>query len=217
MRRILSLVGVLSALWLVQCGGSTDGDGTTGGSAGSGGSAASGGSSGSGGTSGSGGSAGDPSWFSCNVNSDCVLRSASCCGSCSAATRQDSVALNQKFLAAYGNAVCGDDGCAACFKPPDPTLTVTCDAGTCQVVDLLNHPSTACQSASDCRVRTTDCCECGGAMDPDHLIAVSNSGGADYAMLVCDPNIGCPECEPVYPKVPVDCIAGHCQLVTGND
>jgi hypothetical protein len=155
--------------------------------------------------------------FACQVNTDCLLRSASCCGACGAATRQDSIAINKQYASQYSNDVCGPDyGCPACYSPQDPTLLASCRGGQCVVVDLLAHPSTECQSPSDCRVRTTDCCECGGATDPEHLIAIAINGDSQYSQMICDPNTACPECEPVYPPVSLGCIDGHCQLVTGN-
>jgi hypothetical protein len=76
----------------------------------------------------------------------------------------------------------------------------------------LTHPSTECQSPADCRVRTTDCCECGGATDPEHLIAIAISGDAAYSALVCDPNTACTECAPTYPPAQVVCVDGHCGI-----
>jgi hypothetical protein len=126
------------------------------------------------------------------------------------------VALNKSFASEYASGVCAAVGdCPGCFMPQDPTLLATCRAGQCTVVDLLTHPSTECQSASDCRLRTTVCCECGGATDPEHLIAISVSGEAQYSQLVCDTS-ECLECAPIYPPVSVGCIDGHCQVVTGN-
>ena len=214
MKRSAWLVLVLG---LVHCGGSTDADGSGGssGTAGSGGSSGSGGAGGNGGTAGTGGTGGID-FFSCNVTSECLLRSESCCGSCGAATRDDSIAINQSKAGQYTQMVCEGGGCPACFMPQDPTLLATCESSQCQVVDLLNHPSTACQTDSDCRVRTTDCCECGGSIEPDHLVAISVNGDAQFSALVCDPNVACPECAPAYPPAKVACISGHCTLVTGN-
>jgi hypothetical protein len=110
---------------------------------------------------------------------------------------------------------CAAVDCPGCFQPQDPTLLATCEAGKCVVVDLLTHPSTSCGEASHCRVRTDACCECGGPMDPEHLIAVSTVASAAYDPLVCDPGTACAGCAPVYPPVTLDCVDGHCQI-TGN-
>jgi hypothetical protein len=99
--------------------------------------------------------------------------------------------------------------------PQDPTLLATCRGGSCVVVDLQAHPATACSDASECRLRTNACCECGGPVDDDHLVAIGTGGGFDA--LVCDPGIGCPECAPGYPPATFECKAGHCVIAkTGS-
>jgi hypothetical protein len=85
--------------------------------------------------------------------------------------------------------------------------------GTCVVVDLLESDVTACASASDCRVRTTGCCECGGSVEPATLIAVSTTSQRRYEDLVCDATTVCAACVPDYPDVTVDCVSAHCQVV----
>lgn len=212
MTRRVGLVGVVLLSVAVSCGGSSTLDGSGGAAGGGTGGAGTGGATGgSGGGSGAGGI--PSSWTSCAKPSDCLLRSASCCGSCGAATREDSVALNQTGATKYAAANCDGVGCPACYMPTDPTLLATCRAGTCVVVDLLEHESTACKDVSECRVRTNACCECGGPMDDEHLIAVGVGGGLEP--LICDPNIGCPECAPVYPPKQLACDGGHCAIV-GN-
>lgn len=209
-RRVAALV---LGLGLFQCGGSTDsGTGGSAGSGGSGGAAASGGSGGTGGSAATGGSGGID-FVSCSVNSDCVLRPKSCCGSCGAATREDAIAINVKTASDYSTMVCENGGCPACYMPQDPTLLAACRGGTCEVVDLLMHASSECQTEADCRVRTTDCCECGGAMDPEHLVAISTQGDAAFSQLVCDPDASCPECAPQYPPAQLACDNGHCKLL----
>lgn len=42
----------------------------------------------------------------CSTNSDCIIRPASCCGQCGAATREDIVALNMDRESAYLTANC---------------------------------------------------------------------------------------------------------------
>lgn len=181
-------------LGLVDCGGSTNTD------------------PGGGGSGGSGGGGGSNELTSCVVNSDCVLRAESCCGACGTATREDSIAINVQHAAEYAERVCKNQGCDDCVMPQDATLLATCRAGHCAVVDLMQHPSTECQSDADCRVRTNECCECGGAVDIEHLVSIASSGAGSFADLVCDPSHGCPECEPEYPAVPVNCVQGRCRV-----
>jgi len=186
LRRIavgLSLAVVMT--WLGSCGGSTDVGGT-------------------------GGSDAGTAYDSCEVNSDCVISSASCCGQCGAATRDDIIALAKDAVGAYGSAKCGDAfGCPACYMAQDASLIATCSNGHCAVVDLLVHDSTSCAVATDCRIRTNVCCECGGPTDGEHLVAISNE--SLFQPLVCDPLQACPECAPVYPsEYSADCSGGHC-------
>lgn len=128
-------------------------------------------------------------------------------------TRGDAVALARTSAPAYRDMVCGDDfGCPACAGQPDPTLLATCEAARCVAVDLQAHPATECASDADCRVRTADCCECGGATDPASMIAVD--GAAANEALVCGEGVGCPECAPVYPsEYRAVCEAGRCVFV----
>jgi hypothetical protein len=113
--------------------------------------------------------------------------------------------------AAIAHRACGDNfGCPACAGVPDPTLLATCDAGQCKLIDLQTHPSTACKDSTQCRLRTNQCCECGGPVDYEHLIAVSGN----YAELVCGPLEDCAECAPEPPRdAEAVCVDGHCQAV----
>lgn len=190
------------------CGGSTDPGGGTGG-AGTGG-----GGTGGGGT-GGGGTGGSPSYDVCSASSDCIVRSASCCGQCGAATREDMVAIAKAQASDYATAVCGSSyGCPACYMAQDARLIATCEAGHCKVVDLAAHDATSCSQASDCRIRTNVCCECGGPIDVEHLVAIANDGEAAFSSLVCDAGQGCPECAPTYPpEVTATCASGHCEAV----
>ncbi len=152
----------------------------------------------------------------CAKPSDCILTSRSCCGQCGTATREDSVAIRADAANAYREGVCGEDvGCPGCFAQQDPTLIATCVAGNCEVVDLRTDSVSTCNTDSQCRVRASECCECGASTDPQHLIAISSTSGGRIETLLCDPEFGCPECAPVYPdNVRAECgMDGHCQAV----
>jgi hypothetical protein len=133
----------------------------------------------------------------CKVPSDCVVVAKSCCGRCGAQARGDAIATDQS--AAYRSAVCGSSmGCPACAPLfIDPTLVATCRNRRCELVDLLEHESSACSADDDCRVRTPDCCPCGGDTSLGRLIGVSSEHA--YSALVCDPDQACDECAPIYP------------------
>jgi hypothetical protein len=81
-------------------------------------------------------------------------------------------------------------------------------------VDLLEEPVTECELASDCQVRTHDCCECGGGTDRESLVGVNINQLQRFASLVCDSGQGCDECMPDYPtEATADCEAGRCVVV----
>ena len=204
----------------VACGGSTSNDDASGGNGGSAGSGAAGGSGGNGGSSGNAGTGGNggDNFSACSAPSDCVVIPASCCGSCGAATREDSVAVNKQSASVYQAWTCGEDtACPGCYMPTDANLVATCSAGKCAVVDLLASKATECTDSSECRLRTNQCCECGGAQDAEHLIAVSDSSSLER--VVCDPDVGCPECAPPPPDyAEAVCDDGRCtvQWLLGN-
>lgn len=153
----------------------------------------------------------------CSVPTDCVVVPASCCGSCGAATRGDAIALNVTRANEYRTSVCDGLGCPACFMEQDPTLIATCQASRCVVVDLYEHAAAACTGDDECRIRTVDCCECGGDITRAGIIAIRRDSEGPFSSLVCDPGWACPECAPTYPSevVPV-CHEGHCRAVWGT-
>lgn len=167
----------------------------------------------------SGDGGGPPDLYSCELNSQCRVVPESCCGTCGAPTRDDAVAINGAAAAAHSARACEDGvGCPACAPLfIDPTLVATCRAGRCELVDLLDHQASACAQDVECKVRTPDCCECGGDTGLGRLIGVSTTAERDYAELVCDEQ-ACPECAPIYPaEVTVECNRdGHCETNDGR-
>lgn len=151
----------------------------------------------------------------CDVNSDCIVVPDSCCGTCGAPTRSDASAINVASTTEHSRRVCADNqGCPACAPLfIDPTLLATCRAGRCELVDLRKHEASACEQDADCKLRTPDCCECGGDTGMGRVLGIANSAERDYSELVCDPDQACPECAPSYPKeVTVACNAsGRCE------
>jgi hypothetical protein len=166
----------------------------------------------------------DPAdYAACEVAPDCVVVPASCCGSCGAPVRGDAVAIAEARANAYRSATCGEDGaCPACAPLfVDPTLVATCRDDRCELVDLREHEASACSADSDCRVRTPECCPCGGDTSVGRLVGVSSEDA--YASLVCDPDQACPECAFLYPdEVTVRCNTDdHCEVhdarIPGSD
>lgn len=183
----------------------------TGGTAtGTGGSAGSGADGGAGGFSGAPGAAGalPDEWFECEQSDDCIVSSESCCGQCGAYTSEDVIATNRESLSSYVEARCGASfACDACAAGVLPSITAVCRGGRCTVVDLSQDPMTACVHDDDCRVRTKDCCECGGHLLD--LVAIATSAASSYDHLVCEEGIGCDPCLPSY-TLTAACDDGHC-------
>jgi hypothetical protein len=98
-----------------------------------------------------------------------------------------------------------------CTSSENPNLVATCESRICVKIDIRDHVVSECSEDSDCRVRATDCCECGADVNAESLVAVGRGGG--YEELVCPPSWACPECEPVYPPdVGARCNGGNCIL-----
>jgi hypothetical protein len=151
----------------------------------------------------------------CDGNEQCVVVPESCCGTCGAATPGDAIGVNVTQAGAYRALACeGHAGCPACYVDQDPTLVGTCAAGRCAVVDLEEHAVTACAADEDCRLRTRDCCECGGDATVTGLIAIRADAEAAYVALVCNADTACAECAPIYPdEASAVCTsAGHCAV-----
>lgn len=145
---------------------------------------------------------GDTTAPECTVPADCVVVPQSCCGTCGVATRGDAIAIPRSRASSHRSEVCRDEmACPACAGLSDPTLLATCRAGRCELVDLLDDPAlTGCEVASDCRIRTVDCCECGGRTSRDAVVALRADAESAFSALVCDGSgVACAECAPVYP------------------
>lgn len=185
------------------CGGSSTGG--AGGAAGSGGA---------GGAAGAGGTAG---LAACGRTSECVVVPESCCGTCGMATAGDAIAVAAAKANEHRTAACagqGGGGCPLCAGQEDPTLLATCRSGECALVVLTTDPITECSASTDCRLRTSDCCECGGDTSVAGLIAVRADSESTYAEMACDDGQGCPECAPQYPaEASAQCLVGRCTVV----
>jgi len=169
---------------------------------------------GTGASAGSAGSAGTDIQ-ACTSNSDCELEPVSCC-SCGAGPVSNFTAINSKYVTQYDQR-CGTVDCGPCpptaFNPNDPTFyyVATCQAGRCAVVDLGATDVTACNSASDCSLRSgTACCEgCGS-----NLVALGASKLPELSKLVCGSEpTSCPACAPSFTGYSADCSNGRCSVL----
>lgn len=159
---------------------------------------------------------GSAAWASCSANSDCVLRANSCCGVCGQPTLGDVDAVNAQQTEAHFDAVCPEpEPCPECPEAPNPWLVASCQFGTCAAFDMAQEPATACQTDADCKIRTTDCCECGGDSSRGGIIAINAAREGMFADLVCDNGQICGACQPIYPdEASAVCgTSGHCEIV----
>ncbi len=136
----------------------------------------------------------------CSRPSECTLAIDTCCGPCGTPALDDYDAILATASAAHMASVCPmpDPICPDCAVMVNPSLGATCNEGRCEAFDVRQLPLSACTTDDACRIRTRDCCECGGAIDPGSLIAVRGDARAEYQLLVCD-DLACPECAPSYP------------------
>lgn len=152
----------------------------------------------------------------CARPSDCTLAIDDCCGPCGVPALDDFDAIATSRADAHTRFVCPDPGstpCPGCVAMDNPSLGATCTEGRCTGFDVRQLAISACTDDSVCRLRTRDCCECGGSTDPSSLIAVRGDARAAYMELVCD-DFACGACEPTYPTtVEAYCATdGHCAV-----
>lgn len=158
--------------------------------------------------------AGSSDWRACTDQGQCRFASNTCCDACGVPTLGDLDAIRIGREGAHFAEVCAtpDPACPDCVMlNAPPHLIATCAAGACAGIDVRTGPLSDCATDSDCRVRTTSCCECGGEA---RYIAIASSAESAYAALVCPAGTGCPECAPVYPATLIPRCGGdgHCTL-----
>ncbi len=136
----------------------------------------------------------------CDEPSECTTTFETCCGTCSEVALSDVISIRADAERDYRDAVCdGDIGCPPCAPPPHPYLVSTCNARQCRALDTRVLPLTQCTADEQCRMRATECCECGADTSPDALIGIRIDAEADYLNLVCDSDAICDDCVPIYP------------------
>ncbi|MEM9072011.1 MAG: hypothetical protein AAGE52_26130 [Myxococcota bacterium] len=138
-----------------------------------------------------------PEWDECTTNSDCELAAAGCCLPCGEVGLSDVRGINESQRDEYFSDVCPEGAaCPPCAPPPFPWLQATCNAGRCEAVDVRELPITECTRDEECRLRVTQCCECGGDVRPEALIAIAGTreGFEGYEALVCDLGMSCGGC-----------------------
>jgi hypothetical protein len=159
----------------------------------------------------------------CEAPTDCMLAAASCCGICDGPdlSSRDLLAYNRRhesnrqFQRELISCESTDIACAPCPTPVPGQRSLlyfvpNCVQGQCVVEDIRTSSVTACQEASECRLRAgTQCCEgCGG----DDVVSVRNDGSLEE--LICgDVPQSCPACVAAPPEgvVPA-CTKGRCAI-----
>jgi hypothetical protein len=141
----------------------------------------------------------------------CTLVWDGCCAPCGGTDTSHYHAVRSENAAAFLAEECPHPpACAACNEPPPPVVA-TCTPNGCDVLQLAPDPAIACEIDTDCRVRTKDCCECGGNTATSNLIAISNE--QRYSDLVCPAAASCDDCLPTYENAPrARCANGRCTL-----
>jgi hypothetical protein len=150
----------------------------------------------------------------CDKHSDCSLVQSRC--ACLYLERADVTAFNRRFQDLVTLPVCTQ----RCRTLPSPYLIPTCQARTCQAIDIRAHAVSECQSVADCALRVRECCECAGNAATDAVIALPRANFAAYEALVCDdPSPVCDACLPSYPATNglgliahMSCRDGHCAV-----
>ncbi len=174
-----------------------------------------GGSGGNAGSGGNGGAGGAPSFAACTGPGQCTLVKNSCCGACGEPTLADVEAVHADLTDEYATYICPEpSACPACAVSPNPDLFAYCEAGSCVGADVGAHALSECTTAADCSLRLgMGCCEpCSG--EEAGLVAVKSSAIPTVYELLCDPQVSCPACAPVYPpEWKADCVSGHCAVV----
>jgi len=160
---------------------------------------------------------GAPNYDACKAPTDCVVASVGCCGVCDGpdVSRRDLIAYNRQYQGQVSTCDAGDVACGACPEPVPGQGTLmyfvpNCVQGQCVVEDIRTSPVTACEDASECRLRNgTGCCEgCGG----ESVVSVRNDGS--FEELVCG---GVPQPCPACIALPPDdrvavCTEGRCGI-----
>lgn len=161
---------------------------------------------------GGGGTGGAAQTFdACARASDCVLDSATCCGTCGKPGLGDVTGVAASQEPAYRSAICaGSQGCPGCASQANPALGVRCDASHCKAFDAA--ALSTCQAEGDCLLRHgADCCE--KDCSDFTLVAVSKTVAAQISTWTCG-GATCTTC-PGDPnsKAYASCQAGLCVVM----
>jgi hypothetical protein len=171
------------------------------------------------GSSSSGG--GDDALFQCRGSDGCTLVARRCCGVCGQPELPDVIAVASEKQNDYRDTVCEpNESCPGCASSPNPNLFASCvgatdtTPGQCQAFDARKTEIGACTTPDDCTLRNgLACCESCLPADKNSLVAIAKDQLGTLMQMVCDGDIGCPECAPSYPPgAAAICDAGTCKV-----
>lgn len=157
--------------------------------------------------------------LSCNETADCVLVSATCCGTCARPTLADVTAIRVDQVAEHLEQVCDEDtACPDCLGQENPNLFAVCEEGRCQAVDLTEHSASECTTPDDCILLPDACCECGAANYPENTVAIHRDRTSEFVTSQCAQEglgepVACDTCtwSPSY-GTSSGCSLGHCTV-----
>ena len=195
-----------------SAGGSSSGSGSNTGNSGGSIGTSSGGLSGSG----SGGTAAIDR--ACSTNFECTVASATCCGTCGAPSKEDSIGITRGQESAHRDSLCGGDAiCPACAAQLNPNLFASCISGQCEAVDLTEDDASTCKMDAECTLRPAACCECGAGNSYWDVVAINSSKSTDFEESQCtDALVACTECVWAPPSdLLATCDQGRCKI-TGD-
>ena len=150
-----------------------------------------------------------PQETACDVDSDCRLDSAGCCGACSPVSAEDFRAYNGEATVPS----CPPIACGPCLDPPElernsAYFRATCEDRVCTVTDMTQSAFAACDNSDQCFLRDgTGCCE---DCDDRAYVPLSSLGflGGECSL------VDCASCEPLPPELGLvavcDSQTNHC-------
>jgi len=142
---------------------------------------------------------------SCTTNFDCALRERTCCPECFEQSVASYIGATRSSAFPEDSGLCvGDPNpdreCGKCTPVPNPALYSLCVEGECRPIDMSEQAS--CQTAADCKLVGTTCCDCTGGPGmslnvdvtslpycPDDCAVCEYENSKQYAST-CDPDVG---------------------------
>lgn len=158
---------------------------------------------------------GVPGYAACDGPGQCKALVPGCCGVCGAPALSDVTGVNASRVTEFKAATCHEKNpiCPKCAQMTEPNLVAFCESDRCTARDVRTEELSACQTDSDCVLRTAECCSpC--QVEPFQLIAIAKAHAEDFRASVCAPTDACPHCVVQMPPGHVASCGPqhHCQV-----